>query len=628
MLHRASTSTITSKNTRKLPSLIMWSALTSLSIAAPSAVAAENCNPLSLTTCSLPFPSDHWSVADSNSQSGRLIQFADAPIDQQILAQLPPSLNLAQVYNQSSGFSAATAVLFELSEAPAPETITTENESSVLAFNMLSSEPIPITAVLNGYASSAKVDTPSQVIEITPKARWAFAQPHLVAITKDIRAEHGGELQRSVGFQNALDDFNNDRANSLTDTFEFLAQQGVDVNNLLSLTKFTTRTENEATDHMKHMMTSTYAQPHPIKDIKVSYRLFGSVGAVIRGKVLLSDFRDNNDVMDYSLSEGHDNWVDFRLSMPKAAKGSSVPIAIYGHGITAMKETNFLVSVTNAQKGIATVAIDHPYHGSRILPDGGYVLTMLAPKYLPQQISMMIQSSVDHMGLLKALETSFTDLDVYPKQPFSGLFRHIKNGDGIPDLDTSRVLYQGTSLGGVLGSTFLSLAPTIEDAFLHVAGVGITSILSKSMLWDLAFYRLIPDGVSGGEALVLKAAMQQALDYGDAINFVQYFRNPPSPDITEKRLVVAMGVDDYVVPNEATLALGLIADLPLTGDILKPMPELQQSDEFIDGSGILQFYAPIRVGGKLEDTLAHVSFLRPEVATEMNKWLDDYFLAN
>jgi hypothetical protein len=34
------------------------------------------------------------------------------------------------------------------------------------------------------------------------------------------------------------------------------------------------------------------------------------------------------------------------------------------------------------------------------------------------------------------------------------------------------------------------------------------------------------------------------------------------------------------------------------------------------------------LSGKLEDTLAHVSFLRPEVATAMNKWLDDYFLAN
>lgn len=463
-------------NSMKLPSLIIWSALTGTAISTAATAATSNCNPLSLATCSLPFPSDHWTAADDSSGSGRVVQLADAPIDQRILDRLPPSLNLDTIYDQSSGFSAATAVLFELSE--------------------------------------------------------------------------------------------------------------------------------------------------------VSYRLIGAVGAVIRGKVLLSDFRDNADVMDYSLSEGHENWVNFRLSMPKAAKGKSVPVAIYGHGITAMKETNFLVSVANAQKGIATIAIDHPYHGSRIIPDGGYVLTMLAPEYIPQQLSMMIQSSVDHMGLLKALQTSFTSLDVYPKQPFSGLFKHIKNGDGIPDLDTTRILYQGTSLGGVLGATFLSLAPTIEDAFLHVAGVGITNILSKSMLWDLAFYKLIPGGVSGGEALVLKAAMQQELDYGDAINFVQYLHNPPRADITEKRIVVAMGVDDFVVPNEATLALGLIADLPLTGELLKPIPELQQSDDYIDGNGIMQFYAPVRIGGTLEDTLAHLSFLRPEVTAEMNKWLDSYFLAN
>ncbi len=615
-------------NAMKLRSLVIGSALTSVVISTAPAAEPLNCNPIRLTTCSLPFPSDHWSAEDDNSGSGRIIQFNDAPIDQQILNQLPPSLNLDTIYDQSSGFSAATAVLFELSDVPATDSITTDENASVLAFNMYNSEPIPVTAVLNGYAASNKVDQPSQIIEITPKARWAFAAPHLVAITQDIKTADGDELQRSDGFQSALDDYNDGRPNALNGAFEFLTQQGVDVNTLLSLTKFTTRTEDEATDHMKHMLASTYAQPHPIKDIKVSYRLFGSVGAVIRGKVLLSDFRDDNDVMDYSLAQGRENWVDFRLSMPKAAKGKSVPVAIYGHGITAMKETNFLVSVANAQKGIATVAIDHPYHGSRIIPDGGYVLTMLAPKYIPQQLSMMIQSSVDHMGLLKALETSFTSLDVYPKQPFSGLFKHIKNGDGIPDLDTTRILYQGTSLGGVLGSTFLSLAPTIEDAFLHVAGVGITSILSKSMLWDLAFYKLIPEGVSGGEALVLKAAMQQELDYGDAINFIQYLHNPPRADITEKRIVVAMGVDDFVVPNEATLALGLIADLPLTGEILKPIPELQQSDDYIDGNGIMQFYAPVRTGGTLEDTLAHLSFLRPEVTAEMNRWLDEYFLAN
>src|SRR5690606_13298896 len=134
----------------------------------------------------------------------------------------------------------------------------------------------------------------------------------------------------------------------------------------------------------------------------------------------------------------------------------------------------------------------------------------------------------------------------------------------IPDLDIDNIFYQSTSLGGVLGATFVALAPELKGAFMQVPGVGITSILSGSELWDLRYSRLEPPSVDGAEALLLKAVMQHRSDYGDRINVVHYIHEP-IPGNTAKKLPMVVAKGDGIVPNFSSTAQAIITDTPIIG---------------------------------------------------------------
>ena len=180
----------------------------------------------------------------------------------------------------------------------------------------------------------------------------------------------------------------------------------------------------------------------------------------------------------------------------------------------------------------------------------------------------------------------------------------------------------------MLGSAFISIAPALKGAFLQVTGVGVTNILAGSALWDSSFSRLEPDQATGAETMLLKAAMQHEIDYGDGINFVHYLRNPVGM-ATAKPTVLTAGDGDQIVPNFATIAFAEIAELPLVNEEIFAMPGVAKATDFEQGYGVLQYPSFTRTTSKLLDGLAaHGSFLWPDLNRTMSDWIADYILEN
>ena len=96
-------------------SLIVLGTTTSVSYAS-IASNEKPCNPIGLITCTLPFPSNFYSAPDNNSPTGMRINIPEASIRAELLKDVPPSINVQKIANSSSGFSAASAVLFELDQ--------------------------------------------------------------------------------------------------------------------------------------------------------------------------------------------------------------------------------------------------------------------------------------------------------------------------------------------------------------------------------------------------------------------------------------------------------------------------------------------------------------------------------
>ena len=584
------------------------------------------CHPAFHITCGLPYPSDIYTHEDNTSETGIGANFPTGIISEELFEEIPTSLTPEIVYNGSNGFSAATSVLFELPKAPDPTTVPADGGDTVVAFNLDTGERVPILVQYSDYARSIYVLRPSHIIEIYARSRWKFSNRYVVAVTNNLRTASGGSHIPSAGFIDGIANSGSRLSNYYGPTLDFLENQGIDRDDLIDLTFFTVRSENDVTGRITKLTDYVYNADHPVRNMIVTYPWTGNVAAHVRGDLWVHNFRNSDGGVYYDLDEVKGHWIRFHLALPWVAKYKQVPISIYGHGLGAMKEADSGVVASNAKLGIATVSIDHPNHGTRILADGGYVMAMVSPSDAAMLSGIAAQSTIDFMSLLKAIRTSIGAIDVLPKRSWSTFISTpAYNGDGIAEIDTSNIFYQGTSLGGVLGSTFIALAPDLKGAFLQVTGVGFSNMLSNSMIWEGYFSHLMPRKASGAEAMLMKSALQHEGDYADAINFIHYFRNPPNTT-TAKPVAVVIGEGDSVVPNFTSAAMAEIAQLPQVGPILFPIDGVDQVDHLDEGYGIYQVPPVIDIQGPLRGLFAHMSFTGDKAQAIMNDWIKEVIL--
>jgi len=592
------------------------------------ALAKPLCNPLTLNTCGLPFPSDYWVETDPNSPTGARIDISDEILRPEVLAQLPVEngISVEQIFNDASGFSAASAVVFEFDNPPDTATLPKHGGSAVLAFDLTADAPVDIRTQINEYARGRRVSSPSQVLEIFPMGRWSFGHTIAVVVTKSLHID--GEQDDFESFHSNASD--SDQQTYITALSQAIQRMGLTPDQVRTATLFTVRDRNEVLNPIRDLVTRTFDAEHPVRNIEVHYKSFFSrKAALITGELLTHNYRRENGIglVDFE-GDYQEQWIPFRLTLPKAARNSgAVPIAFYAHGLGANKESDLLMGDLNAGLGIATFSVDFPNHGARAEADGGGVFENLIIDKVTREIGMMTQNNIDFAAAHKAL-IGMSDLDVVGRWRWGSCWQC---DDGIADLDTRRVFMQGTSLGGVLGSAYAALSPDLDGAVFQVSGVGVTSILAGSLLWDLRFSRLEPPAADGAEALLLKGAIQQLLDYGDPINYIDLMRFPDDGRPI-RPLYVMTGSGDSIVPNDSSIALARIAGLPLVGEALYEMPGVEQQETVDElGFGISQL-PPLMadleflIGPLLTDASGHMSFLWTSSAQQNKAWIREFIL--
>ena len=118
----------------------------------------------------------------------------------------------------------------------------------------------------------------------------------------------------------------------------------------------------------------------------------------------------------------------------------------------------------------------------------------------------------------------------------------------------------------------------------------------------------------------------RSLDYGDAINFVHYLKDP-IPFSDAKPVVIMAGAGDNIVPNFSSVAFSEIVDIPLVGNALFPLPGVAHTTDYVDGYGVIQFPSLTHTSNDIVDGLfAHGSFARPDVNAAMRDWIKRYIL--
>lgn len=590
-------------------------------------VAGGPCNPSSLETCGLPFPSDYWSQTDLQSPTGRQLAVSNEIIRSEVLEQLPAEDGITPeaIFRGDSGFSAASAVIFELAGAPDESMLPRDGGTAVRAFNLTTGNEVPLRAEVSNYARSDQVSEPSQVVEIYPRDRWGFGEATLVVLTRDLEVDEAGP-----DFRQVVDEAEpgSEEAAYLDRLADRIQQAGIALAEVRNATLFTSRDRGELLDDQRRLVERAFETPQQVRDLEVKYDFLNAdIHARVTGELQLMNYRvqDGTGLVDHG-AEPVTQWTGFRLTVPAASRKGPAPVALYAHGLGANKSSDVLVGGMNAGLGIATFSIDFPNHGERAERDGGGVFDNLDTENIATQVGMVNQNAIDFAAAHSALIHGLADLDIASKP---GLFDWVgRGGDGVPDLDTDRVLMQGTSLGGVLGMGYAALSPQLDGGVFHVTGSGITSILSGSILWELAFSELVPSRATGAEALLMKSAIQQALDHGDPINYVDLMRHPDRAQGERPTLILA-GAGDTIVPNDSTIATANLMDLPIVGPVRFEMPGVETADDYVNGFGV-RHYRPLvselLFGDALAGASSHGNFIRLSAMADQKEWIRRFFL--
>ncbi len=295
----------------------------------------------------------------------------------------------------------------------------------------------------------------------------------------------------------------------------------------------------------------------------------------------------------------------FNLFIPAGPRPSNGwPVAIFGHGFTDSKQgAPFAVASTLAHNGIATIAINVVGHGfgpnstlaikqgstTTTFPEGGRGFDQDGNGQITstEGSSTFVLSPQGTIGSRDALQQTVADLMQLVRAIQGGIDA---DGDGLQDLDPSRIYYSGQSFGGIYGAIFLGIEPDVRVGVPNVPGGSIIDIVRLSPSFQLLLTQSlsvrVPSLLNAGPPLFFNdnsplrnlppvtntmpgaIAIQTVEDTsrwltqaGDPVAWAPFIRKSPLPGDPAKSVIIQFARGDKTVPNPTATALIRSGDL-------------------------------------------------------------------
>lgn len=263
------------------------------------------------------------------------------------------------------------------------------------------------------------------------------------------------------------------------------------------------------------------------------------------------------------------------ITFPGPIDDGPWPVVFIGHGLGGSRNSQGGATRELTDLGLAVVATDAIQHGDHPTRSGdgdgdliGSLIDFFAitgspsPRMHPRVLrDNFRQSAWDRLQIIEAVRQGL-DAD----------------GDGDADLDASRMLYFGASLGGMMGTETMALAPDLQGGMLGISGGRISQIVSGNDLFAPVLDLLVPEGFGDDDLKRILPIAQAVIDGGDPMVWARYLvdeRLVGTPD-DAPQLLVQYAFEDEVVPNVANRNHAHGLQVPLVGRELFPLEELEQ----------------------------------------------------
>jgi len=531
------------------------------------------CNPFATSDeCVLPFPSSFFERPDADSPTGVR---GDYPPDALPNRNGDSHFDIASA-NAADGCSPAAPLLVHFGVDVAPEHLTPiENLSDSLA----QENPIAVFDLDTGkrLAFMSEMDMnrserwPGRyVLIVRPMEPMEMGHRHVVALRSSLRDVDGGAFESPAAFAALRDGVYTTNAEIETarekfdGIFAFLNERGYARGELLLAWDFMVASEDFVLGSVLSMREETLrvaggpTLAYTIEEVADNYN--ANVLKLVKGAFEVPTYLNEDDVFEYDdahhpIRRTTNQSFPFTMIIPPAAlNGEPIPLIVFGHGIFG-EGREYL---TNGWAGEAVVQPLSAEFGAAVIATDWIGLShddlqLIIDEIVPDLNRLGLVTDRLQQSLVNNL--TMTELALGPLQEDP----QVKIGDHAL-LDPERVYYYGVSLGGIQGSSFVSLSNRIRRGVLTVPGSVWSNMLPRSIVWtniQLFFEIEYPDPLIRQLGI---GFMQSRFDHSDPINLTQLMFRRPLPDKPEGRAVILQeAIGDCQVPNMTTemLARGI-----------------------------------------------------------------------
>lgn len=548
---------------------ILWSGCQPDETPFPAPVGIDERAPLAV------FPSDRFTVADENTHTGLRVRLPDGMDKDPLFAALP---ELVAELESLDGFGTAAPLwvrfdgLLDPASLPAPGHSTAPT-AAIQLVDLEREVRLPFRTAYEAGGHTLFIhplepfrETSRYAVVLTDRLRDVYGQPLRPAETPWSSTAIPADLTPAAPLL-----INTFTTQSITPTMAALADEE-HAPGPAEFPESAALCPSETVDHVAWMGT---------------------------GKLQSLDLRTEQgwfpvelDNREPALTGGTPISIPYRLFIPRGAEKAAT--VVVQHGLANIKERALACHVANAyaEQGLATIAIDAVWHGERgpggepppIMDNlrtlfGLWTDGKRLTAHVRQGRDAMRQTSYDHFRVAALIQTFATELDLVHADGSS-------SPDGIPDL-SGRLLYNGASMGGIIGSMTVAAHPSFEAAVLNVPGGRLSSFLYESRLhfYDLLLQPLVVANAQVQEADVhrLLAVFQAIWDRADAINHAHRWWREPAAGVLPRSVLIQETLDDVIVPNASTRALARAGGLPLLTPALQAVPGMPTHDVPPDG---------------------------------------------
>ncbi|HSC27105.1 MAG TPA: hypothetical protein VLD67_07515 [Vicinamibacterales bacterium] len=467
-----------------------------------------------------PFPTDWFTVSDHTNKTHRRVSLPLPDCQQQV-----SDCEDIAVLNELDGFNLQPRLSVPFSGPIDANTVTSDTVFLVSLGSTGPEESMPWGTMVG--TDQVVWDTFTNTLHVESDDLLAQHTRFALIVTRGVRDEWGMPVEASDAFRRFRADVREDYKQALLDAVRAARHAGVPEDGIAVASVFTTRSATAVLEKIRDQIRAAspdpadfllgpagertvfalnqvttiawrqqvlvnppYFGPNPVSLNLPLLNLYpGSVAAIAFGRYLSPDYEVHpvEYIPPVGTRQGTPvvqgtNDIYFNLFVPAGlAPADGWPVVILGHGVNNSKNVLPLqVASSMAKHGIATIAINAVGHGFGPLgtltvnrtagapitfPAGGRGidqngdgaigdsegLTTLRPRAVVALSDGFRQTAVDLMQLARVVEAGM-DVD----------------GDGLRDLDPSRMYYLGNSLGGGYGTVFLAVEPGVRAGVIAV----------------------------------------------------------------------------------------------------------------------------------------------------------------